>query len=170
MRLLFLFTLCVTLCREVDAEEMTVDGVFGECLPIMAATQDGLVLHTKPRKDSATRTIYFRREWKIVYSKRRGLTRVVKRGSVRALRDLDNCGGIREGEVGEYLYYRGEGVAVLKFNEITCRGETYYGSEDFEVIELPEIEAWLPVYFRDGSSPGWILFDDPQMKNVGVEC
>lgn len=170
MRSFLLFLVSMSLWDQVNAEEITVDGVFGECLPIMAAAQEGLILHTEPNKGSLTRSIFYRKGWKILYSKSRGLTRVIKRGSVRALRDLDNCGGIEEGETGEYLYYLGEGSAVIKFNEKTCYGETYYGSEDLEVLELPEIESWLPVYLGDGSSPGWILFDDPQMKTVGVEC
>lgn len=155
-------------------------GVFGECLPVLAAVADELRLYREPDLESPQVVVPFQAGWRIEAPKHEGLTRVVRAGSLRTTEPDENMicpveaqsgpSIPEEGELVEYLYYLGEGFGEIRFRGARCHAEVVEDLGHFEVVSLPETQAWLRVFHADGTSPGWLLHDGTQTRVVRVEC
>ena len=160
--------------------EIEIPGVFGECFPIYAATDDSLVLNKEPNSESEKITIPYRNGWRIPAPKSQGMTRVIKTGSLEVLKPDKNlyCSVkpstgpkyLLTGELVEYLHYYAEGSGVIRFRGGECVAEVLEDFGYFKTITLPEVEVWLRVFYADGTSPGWLLWGDHQARIVGVTC
>jgi len=158
--------------------ELEVDGVFGECVPTWAAATDGLHLYREPDLRAEEIRVPYRVGWRIPAPKASGMTRVLRIGSLR-VREPDpllHCSSpptegssdLVRGEIVRYLYYVGEGFGEITFRGGQCQAEV---AEDFGyLLELPEVQVWLRVFFGDGSSPGWLLHDGSQTQVADVSC
>ena len=45
-------------------------------------------------------------------------------------------------------------------------------SKDYRVLSYPDLQAWIPLMYKDGTSPGWlhITSKKKQITTVGVRC
>lgn len=154
---------------------MEVPGVFGELIPIYAAVEDVLFLHETPNLESALREVPYGKQWKIPYVKSEGLTRIITFGEIEVTEEetLTNCVPFPEngetqmtsGDIATYLYYLGEGIARVRAKDAVCELDI----ADARILSYPEVQSWLKVLFRDGSSPGWLLNDGTQTINAGFQ-
>jgi len=155
---------------------LEVAGLFGECIPQYASVSDSLILYRAPDLNSDEIQISYGTGWVIPYVKSSGITRVLSFGEVRAIRGeaLQQCDNlpqsdsfeVKSGEIVTYLYYLGEGYSKVRIGEVDC----LMFVDDDEVIQFPNIQAWIKVLHEDGSSPGWLLNDGTQTKNTGTRC
>jgi hypothetical protein len=160
--------------------ELEIEGVFGECLPIWAATRDGLELYREPDLRSERVEIPYRAGWQIPAPKLDGLTRVLSIGRLRvrtpdprmhcSIPPRDGPPELIESESVEYLYYVGEGFGEIRFRGGQCQAQVDEQFGHFESIELPVVQVWLKVFFADGTSPGWLLHDGSQTRVADVRC
>lgn len=177
------FGIIVAACCSVASAqqaELEIPGVFGECTPVYAAAQDGLTLYRQPDLRSKRISIPYREGWRIPAPKRDGLTRVLSIGSLRVVTPEDRMyctvaptdgpAQLRAGEIVEYLYDVGEGFGEIRFRGGQCQAEVHEKLGHFEVIQLPIVQVWLKVFFADGSSPGWLLHDNSQIRVAHVLC
>jgi hypothetical protein len=160
--------------------DLEVPGVQGECNPIYAAVNDELELFREPNLESERFVIPYRSGWRIVAPKRDGWTRVLAIGSLRvtepdeqmlcSVQPQQGPARLVPGEIVEYLYYLGEGFGEIRFRGAECSAEVVEDLGHFELIRLPEIQIWLRVFYADGTSPGWLLYDGDQTRVAGIEC
>ncbi len=154
--------------------------IFGECLPHYASGQDSLFLYNLPNKKSQTKIIPYGVDWKIPFSLKDGLTRVISVGKLKTKEQAlatqceptlpDNERVIYKNEIVDYLYYTSEGYGRVSIKGSQCEVPVDEGFGLFEVITFPEVQVWQRVLFKDGSSPGWLLLDGSQTKVSGIEC
>jgi hypothetical protein len=151
-------------------------GLFGECLPIYASAGQTLTLYQSPDLDSERMVIPYGEDWNIPYIKSEGLTRVISFGKVELLseQNLLSCNPLPEGgqtqlSAGEqltYMYYLGEGMAKVRFGDSICEMDII----DARVLAFPDVQSWIKVLYRDGSSPGWLMNDGIQTTVAGLRC
>lgn len=175
---LLLSVLSTTAAAQSAALE--IKGVFGECIPVYAANSDRLVLHKSPDLNSAQVEIQYQVGWRIPAPKVEGLTRVLRVGTLRVtepdrgmycrVAPTDGAPELVAGEVVEYLHYAGEGFGEIRFRGAQCQAEVDPTLNHFETIQSPEVQVWLKVFFKDGSSPGWLFHDGTQTKVFDVLC
>lgn len=175
---LLLSILCVAANAQPAALELK--GVFGECRPVYAAKENRLFLYQQPDLESAQLELPYREGWRIPAPKSEGLTRVLSIGALRVIepdpdmicrvKPTSGVLGLVEGEVVEYLYYVGEGFGEIRYRGAQCQAEVDPGLKHFEPIRAPQVQVWLRVFFKDGSSPGWLLHDGAQTRVVKVLC
>lgn len=182
MRAGLFLALNVVACTAALGQEavLEVRGVFGECAPILASTSDRLVLYERPDLRSPTREVAYRENWRVVFSKKDGFTRVLRLGTLTVIKPevLARCepapeNGSLDLQVGEevrYLYYLGEGFGRIAVHGFECDSPVHPKLGVFETVETPEVQSWLRVLHADGSSPGWLLDDGKQVRPLGVEC
>ncbi len=154
---------------------MEVPGVFGELIPIYAAKEDVLFLYETSNLESAQYEIPYREQWKIPYVKSDGLTRIITFGEIEVAEEetLMNCDPLPEngetqmtpGDIAIYLYYLGEGIAKVRAKDAVCELDI----ADARILSYPNVQPWLKVLFRDGSSPGWLSNDGTQTINAGFQ-
>ena len=160
--------------------ELEVPGVLGECMPVHATAQDGLILYRRPDLRSERIEIPYQSGWRIPAPKRDGLTRVLRIGELRviepdermscAVTPTDGPARLIVGETVEFLFYVGEGFGRIRFRGGQCEAQVVEKLDYFEAIRLPDVQVWLKVYFADGSSPGWLLHDGSQTRVADVLC
>jgi len=160
--------------------EFEVQGIFGECIPVYAATQDELHLYKDANLNSMQLTIPFRDGWKIEAPKKEGKTRVLERGQLRVSSQdpsmycsvEPNTGPVAlvEGEIVDYLFYRGEGFGEIQFRGAMCAARVYEDFGHFEILGYPDVQVWLKIFNADGTSPGWLFHDNSQTRPVDVQC
>ncbi|MCI5106351.1 MAG: hypothetical protein MRY76_06545 [Pseudomonadales bacterium] len=170
---LFLFTPLAAIAQQAVYE---VPGLFGECLPIYASAGQTLTLYQSPDLDSERMVIPYGEGWNIPYIKSERLTRVISFGEVELLSDqnLLSCEPLPEGgqtqlSAGErltYMYYLGEGMAKVLFGDSVCGMDII----DARVLAFPDVQPWIKVLYRDGSSPGWLSNDGSQTTVAGLRC
>lgn len=154
--------------------QIQIPRLFGECFPQYASNSSSLKLYTLPDLESDIVQLPYKENWLIPYSKSSGVTRVVEIGQVRVSSpEVLQCSSqspseisLQAGELVDYLYYLGEGYANVAVQGLEC----YMFIENDEVVRYPVVQVWIRVLYADGSSPGWLLNDFTQTKNVGVLC
>lgn len=149
----------------------------GECIPAYASVKNNLLLYRSPNKESQNKVIPYGINWNIPYWSFQSRTRVIKTGELKAKEKLrmDFCqplllgkkNMVDEGATVEYLFYSSEGEGYILYNGSKCAANVL---ADFKLIEQPQIQVWMKVLFKDGSSPGWLLHDGSQTKVSGIEC
>ncbi len=155
---------------------MELAGLFGECTPIYAAADDTLTLHESPNLESAQHEIPYREGWKVPYVRSDGLTRVISFGEIELASEetLMNCDVLPEngqmrlnrGDLVTYLYYLGEGFAKVRVRGSECELDI----ADAKVSVHPDVQPWIKVLYRDGTSPGWLLNNGTQTVTAGLRC
>jgi len=160
--------------------EIEVDGVFGECIPVHAATGDELHLYREPDLRSQPITIPYQVGWRVEAPKAQGITRVLRIGSLKVIEPddrmyceiepLDGPAELIEGEVVEHMYGVGEGYGAIRFRGGECFAQVHESFGHFEAIKVPEVMVWLRVFYADGTSPGWLLHDGSQTRVADVLC
>lgn len=172
----------VVSCGSASAQpaELEIRGVFGECGPVWTAARDGLTLHRRPDLRSERVEVPYREGWQVPAEKRDGLTRVLRVGTLEVIKPdpllhcsippKDGPAQLVVGETVDFLYYRGEGFGEIRFRGGQCQAQV---AEDFGIFRLvrpPEVQAWLKVLFRDGTSPGWLFHDGSQTRVARIIC
>lgn len=154
--------------------ELEVPGVFGECNPVYAAKKDELSLYRRPDLRSERFEIPYRVGRRILAPKLHGLTRVLRIGTLRVIEPDDQMTCSVAPTKGPAQLLAGETVECEGFGEIRLRGgQCRVMIEDpghIELIEPPDVQIWLRVYFADGSSPGWLYHDGSQTSVADVLC
>ena len=150
-----------------------IHGVMGERTTPYVSQVDELRLYKKPSLDAQMVAIPYREGWRVIVSARDGLTRVLEIGELRVTEPDDRMAcstppsegpdTLVSGESVEYLRYVGEGFGDIRFRGASCQAEVDSGLGHFRVIRSPEVQIWLPVYYADGTSPGWLLHDGTQV-------
>lgn len=171
-----LFVLCSPISALAQQALLEVPGLFGECHPIYAAASDSLSLYESPNLNSVQHEISYKQGWQIPYKKSEGLTRVISSGEVELASDkvLGNCDVVPDngqlqltaGQRVTYLFYLSEGFAKVRVNGSTCTLDII----DDPVLKYPDVQPWLRVLFRDGTSPGWLLNNGEQTIDAGIRC
>lgn len=160
--------------------ELEVRGVFGECIPVWAAAQEGLTLYASPDLRSEQKTIPYGEGWYIPAPKQEGLTRVIKTGTLRVMepdermycrvRPESGPDALVSGELVELLYPVGEGFGEIRFRGAQCQAAVNLQLGKFETIKAPEVQVWLRVFYGDGTTAGWLLHDGTQTRVADVRC
>lgn len=162
-------------CLIAQPAHIEISQLFGECFPQYAANSNVLDLYTLPNLESDHYQVPYRENWLIPYLKSSGFTRVIEIGQIRATSSeiLQQCSvqpntelTLQAGETVDYLYYLGEGFAKVVLHGSEC----HMFIDDDEIVRYPNVQAWIRVLYADGTSPGWLLHDGTQTKNVGVLC
>lgn len=182
MKPILLAAVCAGYSAVITAQpaEIEFEGVFGECSPVWAAVADRLELYREPDLRAEAITIPFREGWRIEAPRGEGLTRVLTIGVLRVtepddrmycrVEPTDGPNELLAGELVEYLYNRGEGFGAIRFRGAECEAQTYEDLGHFEVVEIPDVQVWLRVFYADGTSPGWLLHDGSQTRVADVLC
>ena len=145
----------------------------GEGRPVLIAKQDGLQVYSAPDLRSSVHLIPYRTGWLIPFNDtllrtlQRGENAIVKSGvfDVRCKESGRERMSVRAGEIWIYLQYRAEGMVTAQIQGKICTLPAFIETEIFgEKILRPTIQWWVKVSYADGSSPGWLLVDDDQVK------
>jgi len=153
---------------------LELPGVRGERTTPFVSIQNELHLHKQPNLESATVVIPYNVGWRVPTSARQGLTRILTIGELRVTNPDEElrCSTVAtegpstlvHGETVEYVRYLGEGFGEIRFRGANCEAEVIPKLGHFELVVPPVVQAWLPVYFADGTSPGWLLNDGTQVR------
>ena len=145
-----------------------------ECAPTFSASGDQLVLYREPDLRSERRVIPYGTGWRIPAPRSEMIARILKIGQLRVvepdpeMRCTVPDGGDRPelvpGDIVEYLHRRGEGRGQIRVSSVECTVRAYEDFGFFEMLEEPEVQLWLRVFFADGTSPGWLLNDGSQTR------
>jgi hypothetical protein len=159
---------------EAQPAVVEIEGVIWERSSPYVANSDSLQLHKQPDLRSETGVIPYRAGWRIPVSGLNGMTRVLSVGELRVTKPDDHMicsvqpedgpADLVQGELVEYLRYIGEGFGEIRFRGATCQAEVAEMLGHFELIRAPEVQLWYPVYYADGTSPGWLLHDGTQTR------
>lgn len=170
----------ISVAATAQPAALEIKGIFGECIPLYAASSDRLLLYKSPDLNSAQVEIPYQVGWRIPAPKGEGLTRVLRIGTLRVsepdrgmycrVKPTEGVPELVEGEMVDYLHYAGEGVGEIRFRGAQCQAEVDPMLKHFELIQSPEVQVWLKVFFGDGSSPGWLLHDGAQTKVFDILC
>jgi hypothetical protein len=149
--------------------------VFGECLRDWVALTDTLTLYKRADLRSERVTVPYRKGWRIPTERRDGLTRVLRIGALEVIKadpglrcsipPTEGPAQLVAGETVDYLYYLGEGFGEIGLRGGQCQALVAEDFGMFRLVRAPEVNVWLKVLFRDGTSPGW-LFDDGSQAGV----
>ena len=152
-------------------------GIYGECIPHYISKNDSLSLYKAPNKNSILKTIPYREGWDIPY--RGGVTRVISTGKLIAKKNqVLHCSPalktgettVRAGEEVKFLFYGGEGYGYILIKGSQCAAPVHKSYNAFELVSNPDVQVWLKVLYKDGSSPGWLFHDGSQTKVGRVTC
>jgi hypothetical protein len=172
--LLFSFT--------ISAQDSVLErqGMFGECFVNLISVNASLNLYEKPNLESENKQIIYGENWLISYKTYQAKTRVIAKGKIKALKNLqlEYCipklasekSKITIADEIDYLHYTGEGYGQVLVNDSQCSAEVHEKLGVFKVIKFPEVQVWIKVLNADGTSPGWLFHDGTQTKNGKLEC
>ena len=143
-----------------------------ECAPTFSAIGDQLLLYREPDLRSESVTIPYNEGWRIPAPPAEGISRILTIGRLRVIepdpqmscpvQGVDGPPKLVAGEVVEYLHRQGEGRGRIRVGSAECIVRAYADFGFFELLQEPEVQRWLRVYFADGTSPGWLLNDGSQ--------
>jgi hypothetical protein len=143
-----------------------------ECAPTFSAIGDQLVLYRQPDLRSETITIPYRAGWRVPAPTSEMLARVLRIGRLRVVEpdaqmrcsvpEGNDPPELAPGDIVEYLHRRGEGRGQIRVSGIECTVRAYEDFGLFQLLQEPEVQRWLRVFYADGTSPGWLLNDGSQ--------
>lgn len=168
----------ILLSGVIDAQpgSVEIEGVVWEGVSRLVAGGYSLKLYKRPDLRADSIEIPYGEGWLIPVSAPEGLTRVLVIGELRVTapddsmtcseRPAEGSDDLVQGEHVEYLRYLGEGFGEIRFRSATCQAEVAESLGHFQLIRSPEVQLWLPVFYADGTSPGWLLHDGSQTRGL----
>jgi hypothetical protein len=166
------FASCATIAAQPAVLELV--GVMGERSTPYVALNDELRLHKRPNLQSERVVIPYKKGWGVPATGRDGVTRVLAIGELRVTVPDDRMicsvepavgpASLVGGEAVDFLRYVGEGYGEVRFRGAVCQAQVATDLGHFDLIRSPVVQAWLRVYYADGTSPGWLLHDGTQVR------
>ncbi len=154
----------VTYAQATADSYFEADGWPEEGIPVLINNSNELSVYSVPSKTSPLRKIRYGMDWRIPFD--RSFQRTIKATSIVVAEDgvTDiHCGSseafqFRKGQTITYLQYQAEGYGLVKVDGRTCSVPVVSEGQIFgREFEPPVVEWWVRVTYADGTSPGWIL-------------
>ena len=179
-RILFIVLLFISQLAIAQEAALVYDGLRGECSPRHLSKSNTLNLYKLPDKRSLLKSVSYGTGWYIPHRGSEGITRVISTGKIQAKKrvELMWCTPslpaeepmVDSGEIVDYLFYTGEGYGLVLYKGSQCHAPIDEGFGKFDFLSHPEVQIWLKVLYKDGSSPGWLLNDGSQTTIGDVDC
>jgi len=145
----------------------------GEGIPVLAAKNPELRVHTRPDVRLISRRISYGRGWRIPIADNLVRTlkgvqlKTVAAGTIEVYCDAGQPERLTlsAGESWTYFQYRAEGFVWARIQGKNCQvpvhtKEAIFGHD----LPQPEVQWWVQVKYADDSSPGWLLVTEDQVQ------